>query len=50
MIEKDIINCDIPLVLSFAFMKHTDMKFHSKDDTAPAFNKTTELNSTKSDH
>ena len=47
LIEKDVINSDIPLLLSWASMKQADMNLNFKDDTASVFGK---LVVTKSGH
>ena len=50
MIKTDVINSDIPLLLSQASMKWANMNLNFKDDTASVFGKTIELVVTKSDH
>ena len=50
LIETDVINSDIPLLLSRASMKRADVNLNFKDDTASVFGKTIELVVTKSGH
>ena len=43
LIETDVVNSDIPLLLSQASMKQADMNLNFKDDAATVFDKTREL-------
>ena len=50
LIEKDVINSNIPLLFSWASMKQADMNMNFKDNTASVLDKTIELVVTKSGH
>ena len=50
LIEKDVINSDIPLLLSWASMKQADMNLNFKDNTASVLDKTIELVVIRSGH